>query len=109
MLTARLLLVSAAACILLATPSLAKDRRVDIVNASGYTITNFFASTVDQDSWEEDMLDNDTLKNGETLEADIDDGTNACLYDFKAVFSDGTVLVRRKINVCEIGTFTFKP
>jgi hypothetical protein len=53
------------------------------------------------------MLDNDTLANGETLEADIDDGTKACIYDFKAVFADGDTVIKKKVNVCEISTFTF--
>ncbi|MCK0209909.1 hypothetical protein MWN33_17905 [Starkeya koreensis] len=102
-------LVAASLAVLVATPALAKDRNVDIVNESGFTITSFYASAVDEDTWEEDMLDNDTLKDGETLEAEIDDGTDACIYDFKAVFSDGDVAIKRKVNVCEIGTFTFKP
>ena len=42
-----------------------------------------------------------------TLEADIDDGTKACIYDFKAVFADGDTVVKKKVNVCEISTFTF--
>jgi hypothetical protein len=29
------------------------------------------------------------------------------MFDFRAVFSDGDVLVRRKINVCEIGTYRY--
>lgn len=103
------LFIAAAFCALAATPSVAKDRRVDIINKTGYTMTSFFASAVDEDSWEEDMLDNDTLKDGEVLEADIDDGTDACIYDFKAVFVDGDTAIKRKVNVCEIGTFTFLP
>lgn len=106
---ARLPLAAASLVVLLAGPALAKDRNVDIVNDSGFTITSFYASAVDEDSWQEDMLANDTLKDGETLEAEIDDGTDACIYDFKAVFSDGDVAIKRKVNVCEIGTFTFKP
>ncbi|MFG1418471.1 hypothetical protein V5F38_11245 [Xanthobacter sp. V0B-10] len=93
----------------LAFPALAKDRKVDVINKTGHTMTSFFASSVDQESWEEDMLDGDTLKNGETLDADIDDGTNACVYDFKAVFADGDSVIKRKVNVCEVGTFTFLP
>ncbi len=91
------------------TPALAADRKVDIVNETGHTMTGFYASSVDEESWEEDLLGGDTLKNGETLEADIDDGSNACVYDFKGEFADGDAVVKRKVNVCEVGTFTFTP
>ncbi|MGQ3675688.1 hypothetical protein ACT6QH_09370 [Xanthobacter sp. TB0139] len=94
---------------LFATPALALDRKVDIVNKTGYTMTAFYASNVNEESWEEDMLGGDVLRNGETLEADIDDGTGHCVYDFKARFADGDTVVQRKINVCEVGQFTFTP
>lgn len=29
------------------------------------------------------------------------------MFDFRAVFSDGDVLVDDKINVCEIGTYRY--
>ncbi|MFG1297932.1 MULTISPECIES: hypothetical protein [Xanthobacter] len=92
-----------------AAPAAAKNRKVDIINKTGHTMTSFFASNVDEESWEEDMLDGDTLKNGETLEADINDGTGACIFDFKAVFADGDSVVKRKVDVCKVGEFTFLP
>lgn len=105
----RLLLVAIAAISMLASPALAANRKVDVINKTGSTMTSFFASSTGTDNWEEDMLDNDTLTNGETLEADIDDGTDACIYDFKAVFSDGSSVTKQKVNVCEISKFTFLP
>ncbi len=105
----RLLILSATVASLLAVPALAANRKVDVINKPGSTMTSFFASSTGTDNWEEDMLDNDTLANGETLEADIDDGTPACVYDFKAVFSDGSSAIKQKVNVCEISTFTFLP
>ena len=37
----------------------------------------------------------------------IDDGSGACLYDFKAVFDDGDVLTRNQINVCQISEYRY--
>lgn len=105
----RTLAIAAAFAVAAVSSAAAADRKVDIVNKTGHTITSFFASSADEDSWEEDMLGGDTLKNGETLNADIDDGSSACIYDFKAVFADGDTVVKRKVNVCKIGTFTFLP
>lgn len=105
--TTRLIIAAVTVASLLAAPTFAANRKVDIINKTGSVMTSFFASSTGTDSWEEDMLDNDTLANGETLEADIDDGTKACIYDFKAVFADGDTVVKKKVNVCEISTFTF--
>ncbi len=92
---------------LVTTGANAANRKVDIVNKTGMPMTHFYASNTGTNSWEEDILGQDVLDNGETFEANIDDGTGACRFDFKAVFSDGESLVRRGINVCQIGTFTY--
>ena len=42
-----------------------------------------------------------------SVRINIDDGTGACIYDFKAVFSNGNEATRGKINVCEIGEYTY--
>jgi hypothetical protein len=106
---ARPLLAALAAAVLLASPVFAANRKVDIVNKTGKTLTHFYASTTNENSWEEDMLDKDVIADGETFEADIDDGTGKCIFDFKGVFENGAELVKRKVNVCEISTFTFRP
>jgi hypothetical protein len=85
----------------------AADRKVDIINKTGQTLTHFYASTTNANSWEEDILGKDTLDDGETFEADIDDGSGKCVFDFKAVFESGQSLVKKGINVCEITTFTY--
>ena len=43
---------------------------------------------------------------------DFDDGTGACLWDFRAVFSDADgnnqhPVEKRQINVCQISTYTY--
>ncbi len=93
--------------VLSASPSLALDRRVNIVNNTGYTIQEFYASSVGSKSWEEDILGRSTLPSGSSIVINIDDGTGYCKYDFKAVFEDGDVVEKGGVNVCEIGTFTF--
>ena len=41
------------------------------------------------------------------MNINIDDGSGACLYDFKAVFEDGEELVRNGIDVCTTTTYTY--
>lgn len=83
------------------------DRRVRIINDTGVTMTQFYASNVDADSWEEDILGSDVLRSGQSVRVNIDDGTGACVFDFKAVFADGDVLVRENINVCRISEYRY--
>ncbi|WP_421702811.1 hypothetical protein [Aliiroseovarius sp.] len=86
----------------------AQDRRVTIVNNSGYTIVQFYASHRDAPTWEEDIWGNDVLPSGSSFRVNFDDGTGYCIFDFKAVFDDGEVLVDRHLNVCELSTFTYR-
>ena len=55
----------------------------------------FYASDSRVTGWEEDMLGRSTLAPGQQL-INIDDGSGACLYDFKAEFTNGQVLTRMR-------------
>src|SRR5690606_1879600 len=89
------------------TSALAADRVVTIVNKTSSTMTRFHASSVGTKNWEENILDGDHLKPGESIDIDIDDGTKACRNDFRAVFKDGEAVEKGNVNVCEIGEFSF--
>lgn len=90
-----------------ALPAAALDRRVRIVNNTGFTIVEFYGSHRDATSWQEDILGNDVLPSGSSVSINFDDGTGYCVFDFKAIFSDGDKLEKYGVNVCEIGTFTY--
>ena len=87
----------------------AANRKVDIINKTGMQLKHFYASNSGTSDWEEDILGRDVLDDGETFEADIDDGTGACRFDFKGVFVNGKEVVKRNVNVCQVSTFTFTP
>ncbi|WP_349367992.1 hypothetical protein [Salinarimonas sp.] len=86
----------------------AQNRVVEIVNDTGYTMMEFYASNVDRTSWEEDILGADVLPSGYSVDIDIDDGSGQCLFDFRAVFEDGDEIVDEAVNVCEVVTFTYE-
>ncbi|MEE9387294.1 MAG: hypothetical protein V3U96_01685 [Paracoccaceae bacterium] len=90
-----------------ALPALALDRRVTIVNNTDFTIVRFYGSNKGSDSWEEDILGSDVLKAHSQVTINFDDGSGYCKFDFRAEFDDGDVLVKKNINICEIGTFTY--
>ncbi|MCC7096653.1 MAG: hypothetical protein IT472_05700 [Thermomonas sp.] len=85
----------------------AADRHVRIINKTSYTMVRFYASRSSTSDWEEDILGDSVVRSGGSVRINIDDGTGACLFDFKAVFSNGNEATRGKINVCEIGEYTY--
>lgn len=90
-----------------ALPAHALDRRVTIVNETGYTIVKFYGSNTGSDSWEEDILGQDVLPSGSSVVINFDDASGYCKFDFRAVFDDGDELVKEGVNICEISTFTY--
>ncbi len=90
-----------------AMPAAALDRRVVIVNNTNFTIVRFYGSNKGSDSWEEDILGSDVLGPGERVRINFDDGSGYCKFDFRAVFNDGDVLIKKNVNICEISTFTY--
>ncbi len=90
-----------------AQPVLAQDRRVKIINNTGYTITRFYGSNQGSQSWKEDILGSEVLYSGYSIVIDFDDGSGYCMFDFKAVFDDGDELVKKGLNVCELIEYTY--
>ena len=101
--------VVAAVGLAMASPVAALDRKVTIVNNSGITISYFYGSNVGTTFWEEDLLASDVLSNGASVVVNFDDTTGYCRFDFRAIFDDGTEIVKKDVNVCEITTFTVGP
>ena len=82
------------------------DRQITLVNRSHQTITEFHASNVGSDNWEEDILGDLVLPPGYSVRINLNDGTGYCQFDFKTVTRDGDAIVRRGVNVCELATYT---
>ena len=84
-----------------------KNRVVTVENISNQTLNYLYASPISSKTWEEDLLGDDrVLSRGESIEANIDNGTNECQYDLRAVMADGKEVIRRNINVCAISKWT---
>ncbi len=84
-----------------------RDRRMRIINNTSRTMEVFQASNVRSDSWEEDMLGDKVVNPGGYFTANINDGTGACVFDFRAKFKGGGEATKKNVNVCQIETFTF--
>jgi|SRR6516165_8096821 hypothetical protein len=94
---------------LLRTNAGAYDRHVMIINNTSYDMVGFYASNVDSDSWQENILRNNDippLQPGQRLRVNVDDSTGHCMYDFKANFDNGSSAVRRRLDVCYTNSWT---
>ena len=55
---------------------------------------------------EEDLLGEGTIPAGTSKVANIDNGTNECVYDLKVKMADGREFIQWKVNVCAVSTWT---
>jgi hypothetical protein len=77
-----------------------KNRKVTVENVSTQTVRELYASPITSKIWEEDLLGQRTLTAGQSISANIDNGTTECYYDLKAVLANGKAVEQRKVNVC---------
>jgi hypothetical protein len=77
-----------------------KNRKVVVQNVSSQAIYNLYASPVTAKTWEEDLLGQGTIPAGGNKTANIDNGTNECMYDLKVIMANGKAFEHRQVNVC---------
>lgn len=76
-----------------------KNRWVHVVNDRSSDMVRLYASRVSTDDWEENILVR-PIPTGAEVPVNFDDGTGACLFDFRAVFKDNVIVHMWRINVC---------
>ncbi len=101
----RNILALAALSLSLAVPAVAQEKSVQIGNQSGFTIVNFFASTLGAADWQEDVLGGQSVGSGQAATVTFAD-TGECTYSFRAVFDDGDEAIQ-DVDVCSVTTVTY--
>ncbi len=74
---------------------------IRLVNNTDQAIFFFYASPQSSRSWRSDRLGSSVLLANYNIRIDINDGTNQCVYDLKAVFEDEQYTTRYGVNVCD--------
>jgi len=83
------------------------DRRIRVINNTSYTMLTFQASNVARRTWEEDILGrNRVLRSGESIVVNLNDGSGYCVFDLRARFQGGREATRRRVNICEVSSWT---
>ncbi|SDC93134.1 hypothetical protein [Ruegeria marina] len=85
----------------------AQDLEFLLVNESSADVTEFHISIAASNDWEENLIEGGYLAPGYELGIVIADGETTCVYDLRAVFSDGAVLEDYGLDLCEMGSYTF--
>lgn len=83
-----------------------RNRQVTVENISSQSIYYLYASPQTSGDWEEDLLGSGAIPAGSSKVANIDNGTNECIYDLKVKFADGREVIQWKANVCAVSTWT---
>ncbi|HGG04310.1 MAG TPA: hypothetical protein ENK28_02535 [Aliiroseovarius sp.] len=78
------------------------ERRLNVINNTGMDIVQLFGSNKEATGWGDDLLVTENLESGTNLEVNFDDGSDLCVFDFKAVFSDGNELTQFDTDICEL-------
>ena len=85
-----------------------RNRHVMVINDTQTTLYRLFGSNVNRTSWEEDVLGSRVLPAGQSINVNWDDNSCECLFDFKAVLTNGNEIVARRVNVCAVSNWVIQ-
>ena len=92
---------------LTATASHAGTQDFTLVNQTGETIYTLHISESANDSWEEDVLGEDTLAPGKRMDVTFS-GRTACLWDMRVTDPDENEVTWTGINLCEVSVVVLR-
>ena len=92
---------------LMATTALAQGKQdFTLVNRTGYTVNEIYVAPTSSDDWQEDVLGQDTLPSGESVEIKFSPKEKAKLWDLKVVDGKGNSIEWTSLNLMEISEVT---
>src|ERR1700732_3655188 len=108
----RTLLVAAFAAVLAMTaPAGADDAKQDfkLVNKTGYELKALYVSPTKSDDWQQDVLGQDVLADGQSVNVHFSPKARTCKWDLKVVYSDDdSSAVWTNVDLCTIDKITIR-
>ena len=104
-----LLIAAFVAIMAFTAPAGAQDAKQDfkLVNKTGYQLKALYVAPSKSDDWEDDVLGQDTLDDGQAVNVHFNPKTNTCTFDLKVVYSDDdSNAVWQKIDLCTVEKIT---
>jgi hypothetical protein len=99
-----MLRIALPAALLLATPALAQDVAYEIVNSTGLTVMELYASPTGE-SWGDDRLGSNIIEAGGTGSVTLADAAAQCAYEIRVILEDGQELTD-SVDVCASPSYT---
>jgi hypothetical protein len=103
---ARTLLVCALSALLASTVFAQGKQDFTLHNATGVEIHELYVSPHNSEEWEDDILGEDTLPNGESLVIHFSRKETAKLWDLKIVDGEGNSVEWENLNLLKISEIT---
>ena len=80
-----------------------------LVNRTGYDLAELYISPANASDWEDDVLEDDELEEGESRAVAFHPSVKTCLWDMKVVYSiDESEAVWRSIDLCRVSKITLR-
>lgn len=79
-----------------------------LVNRTNYQIDSVWVSKSTTSSWEEDVLGEDVLPTGRSVNIRFNGSTRGCIFDLKVKYNDGETAEFGNINLCEVSVVTLR-
>jgi hypothetical protein len=106
-----LLFAATAAMLAIAAPTMAQDAKQNfkLVNKTGYELKALYVSPSKSDDWEDDILGQDTLADGQSVNVHFSPKVRTCKWDLKVTYSDDdSSAVWNDIDLCTVERITIK-
>ncbi|WP_439816502.1 hypothetical protein [Zavarzinia sp. CC-PAN008] len=91
-----------------AGPALAEGKQdFRLINQTGYEIHQVYVSPNTTNDWEEDVLGQDTLANGDAVDISFSRDSKPCMWDLKVIYTvDGSDAIWTNIDLCTVSAVT---
>lgn len=87
----------------------AGDQDFALVNATGYEIGELYVAPSKSSDWQEDVLGQDALADGQQANINFSRDEETCLWDLKVVYSeDNSSAEWGGVNLCDLSVVTIK-
>ena len=91
----------AAAFASIATIASASDADFKLVNKTGYQIDSVYVSPASSDSWGSDIMGENAVPDGTTVNITFPHGGKACKFDIRVKYQDGDKAEWTDVDLCE--------
>ena len=94
--------------LMLSSTAFAGAQDFTLVNQTGKHITHVYVSPHNVNDWQEDVLGQEILGNGDSVEITFSGGERAAIWDIKVLFEDGSGRFWENFNLKTISVITLK-